>query len=82
MEQTNVIKLAIRPDAINLSHNNGHINGIVKKAFFLGRLWEYTVETQFGDLFVTIPGRTAPYRVGDGVLLNFDIAGMVLVPSV
>ena len=75
-------KLAIRPDAINLSHNNGHINGIVKKAFFLGRLWEYTVETQFGDLFVTIPGRTAPYRVGGGVLLNFDIAGMVLVPSV
>jgi iron(III) transport system ATP-binding protein len=73
-------KLAIRPDAISLTHADAIVDGIVKKAFFLGRLWEYTIDTQFGDLFVTIPGRTAPYPVGAGVGLRFDHAGMVLVP--
>ena len=75
-------KMAIRPDAITLSHSGGFIEGIVKKAFFLGRLWEYTIATEVGELFVTIPGRTAPYQIGGSVSLNFDSAGMVLVPSV
>jgi iron(III) transport system ATP-binding protein len=74
-------KLAIRPDAIRLSASGGQLAGIVKKAFFLGRLWEYTIETELGSLFVTIAGRTAPYLVGTGVTLDFDRAGMVLVPD-
>ena len=74
-------KLAIRPDAIRLSSAGGQVAGIVKKAFFLGRLWEYTIETDLGSLFVTVAGRTAPYPVGSGVTLDFDQAGMVLVPD-
>ena len=73
-------KLAIRPDAVKLSSSGGQLAGIVKKAFFLGRLWEYTIETELGALFVTVAGRTAPYPVGTGVTLDFDRAGMVLVP--
>ncbi len=74
-------KLAIRPDAITLAPPPGSVSGVVKKAFFLGRLWEYTITTPVGDLFVTVPGRVAVYRVGSEVGLTFDQAGMVLVPA-
>ena len=72
-------KLAIRPDAISLSADRGLTAGVVSKAFFLGRLWEYTIETEFGALFVTVPGRAAPFVVGSSVMLDFDVSGMVLV---
>ena len=74
-------KLAIRPDAITLSTERGLTSGVVSKAFFLGRLWEYTIETEFGALFVTIPGRAAPFVIGSSVMLDFDASGMVLVPN-
>jgi hypothetical protein len=44
-------------------------------------LWEYTIETEFGPLFATIPGRTAPFVIGTSVMLDFDASGMVLVPN-
>ena len=74
-------KMAIRPDAITVSTERGLIPGVVSKAFFLGRLWEYTIETEFGALFVTIPGRTAPFVIGTSVMLDFEASGMVLVPN-
>ena len=74
-------KLAIRPDAITLSANQGVTRGVVSKAFFLGKLWEYTIATEFGPLFVTTAGRAAPFKVGESITLDFDASGMVLVPN-
>ena len=75
------VKLAIRPDAASFSQDPRAIRGEVRKAFFVGKAWEYTVATPWGDLFVTIPGRAAPVAVGGAVGLALDPSGMVLVPA-
>ena len=76
------VKLAIRPDALAFGDGSdgGKLPGTIKKASYLGKLREYTVATPIGDLFLTVPGRTAGHEVGQEVMIALNPAGIVVLP--
>jgi iron(III) transport system ATP-binding protein len=66
------IDVAIRPEAIHLEPAGASpLDGIVRKAAYLGHTMEYTVETPIGPLF-TIDNRVdRPLAVGSRVAVAF-----------
>ncbi|WP_293854937.1 ABC transporter ATP-binding protein [uncultured Alsobacter sp.] len=73
------VKLAIRPDALQLGDAPGGLAGTVAKAAYLGRQWEYTITTAVGDLFVVDRGRAAARMLGSPVQVALEQAGMVVL---
>jgi iron(III) transport system ATP-binding protein len=73
------VKLAIRPDALQLADTPGGLAGTVAKAAYLGRQWEYTIKTAIGDLFVVDRGRAAARPLGSAVHVALEQAGMVVL---
>jgi iron(III) transport system ATP-binding protein len=73
------VKLAIRPDALQLGDAPGGLAATVAKAAYLGRQWEYTVKTAIGDLFVVERGRATARALGSPVQVALEQAGMVVL---
>ena len=79
------VKLAVRPDAVLLDENApqaGTVQGVVKKASYLGTQVEYDVESPIGDLFVVQYGRREPLPPGTPVAVSFaQQRGVAIVPG-
>lgn len=74
---------AIRPDDIIIRENTGEsspneIPGIIKVSTYLGRSYQYVVETEQG-LFTANQETDVPYPSGQRVILHFPQDKMVLV---
>lgn len=74
---------AIRPDDIVIRENTGEnspndIPGIIKVSTYLGRSYQYVVETDYG-LFTANQETDVPYPNGQRVVLHFPKDKMVLV---
>ncbi len=79
------IKLAIRPEAISLHAERPNmpklLDGTVRKAAYLGKHLEYSVETPIGALFAVDHARARPLQPGTGVWLTFAERGLIVVPA-
>ncbi len=79
------VKLAVRPDAIHLEEgatSTGAIEGVVRKASYLGTQVEYDVESPIGDLFVVQYGRKDPIAPGTPVSISFATQrGVAIIPG-
>lgn len=74
---------AIRPDNLLLQEKDGAVlenavNGRVKVTTFLGRSFQYVIETPIGD-FTVNKEMTTPYQAGQEVVLVFPGEQLVLV---
>src|SRR6266550_1368150 len=76
------IDVAIRPEAIHLEPAGGSpLEGIVRKAAYLGYTMEYTVDTGIGALF-TIDNRVdRPLAAGTTVAVAFAPHGVIAIPA-
>ena len=76
------IDVAIRPEAIHLEPAGASpLEGIVRKAAYLGYTMEYTVDTGIGSLF-TIDNRVdRPLAVGTTVAVAFAPHGVIAIPA-
>ena len=76
------IDVAIRPEAIHLEPaGTSPLEGIVRKAAYLGYTMEYTIDTGIGSLF-TIDNRTdRPLAVGTTVAVGFAPHGVIAIPA-
>jgi iron(III) transport system ATP-binding protein len=77
-------KLAIRPDAIRIATERpaeDAMEGIVRKASYLGKHVEYGVESAAGELFVVDHARKVPLPSGTPVFVSLSESGVVIVPA-
>jgi iron(III) transport system ATP-binding protein len=77
------VKLAVRPDAIKLAEPGAPgLQGVVRKASYLGTQIEYDVETSIGELFVVEYGRKVPLPPGQSVSVGFaPDRGVAIIPG-
>ena len=76
------IDVAIRPEAIRLEPpGTSPLEGVVRKAAYLGPTMEYTVETGIGPLFVISGGVDKPFAVGDNVAVALAPHGVIAIPA-
>ncbi|MBB5692004.1 ABC transporter ATP-binding protein [Muricoccus pecuniae] len=78
------VRLALRPEAIALvpaGEPGAMLRGTVSKAAYLGGVFEYTVDTSAGELFVVAPSAGVAHRAGDQVGLRFGTHGTTLLPG-
>lgn len=66
---TDEVTLSIRPERLELTDTHlGHLIGRVRTRLFLGNHWLYQVESNAGDLLVTLPNHgSMAISVGDNV---------------
>ncbi|KZM45837.1 sugar ABC transporter substrate-binding protein [Marinomonas sp. SBI22] len=77
-------KLAIRPDAIQLTASAGNqvgITGNIRHATYLGNQMQYDVECELGSLFVVDYQFKQGLIAGSDVQINFADRGLVLVKA-
>jgi iron(III) transport system ATP-binding protein len=75
-------KLVLRPHGLALFEPDGNgIAGVVTYAAYLGKELQYTVETEFGTLFVTSGMTESPFATGDSVSVRMDASRARLVPA-
>jgi iron(III) transport system ATP-binding protein len=72
--------LVIRPSAVRLSRHEGadSLPASVRKATYLGSHWDYAVDTEVGELFVS-QAENAGYRPGEALHLRLDRDRLALV---
>ena len=89
------VKILIRPQRIQLAKklenepvNTGHatrnhvsISGNIKKAVYLGHHWEYFVDTELGELFVSSQAFQNELFPGDAVVIGINSQSMRILPS-
>jgi iron(III) transport system ATP-binding protein len=75
-------KVAIRPESLLLSQENGpaSLPGTVAKCAYLGNHLDLMVETPVGELFVVQYGHHAMLEPGTPVRLAFAGSGVTLIP--
>jgi iron(III) transport system ATP-binding protein len=76
------IKAAIRPEAwtIGAPGSDGLV-GIVSKHAYLGSVYELTVDTGLGPIFVVSPDVERTWKVGDAATLRLPARGISVVPA-
>jgi iron(III) transport system ATP-binding protein len=79
------VKVAVRPEAWEI-HHNGHdalaaVPGVLRKSAYLGSFYEYTFETELGNLFVVSPDLTHVLPLGCGVGLTLAEHGVSVVTA-
>ncbi|MGH6948131.1 MAG: ABC transporter ATP-binding protein, partial [Kiloniellales bacterium] len=74
-------QVAIRPESIRVSTDGAGetIEGLVKKATYLGSHMEYTLDTPLGELFAVDPDLERPAEPGATVGLSLGQRGVTLV---
>ncbi len=78
------IKLAIRPESITIHTQKpaGPSLGCrIRKAAYLGKHLEYSLETPVGTLFVVDHAGTKPEPAGTDIWLTFHERGLIVVPA-
>jgi len=79
------IKLAIRPEAISMHgqrpSTGAALGGKVKKAAYLGKHLEYSVETPVGTLFVVDHSGVQQQPAGSETWLTFAERGLIAIPA-
>jgi iron(III) transport system ATP-binding protein len=81
---TGPAKLAVRPDAIRLETAvpaGAAMQGVIRKASYLGRHVEYGVDSAAGDLFVVEHSSGEPLPAGTPVWITLSGKGVVVVPA-
>jgi iron(III) transport system ATP-binding protein len=79
-----VVKLAIRPEAIGLhvaAPAGPSLKGKVRKAAYLGKHLEYSIETPLGVLFAVDHTGSAPAPAGAEIWLTFAPRGLIVVAA-
>ena len=74
--------LAIRPESVVLSDpdpQSDSLDGVVRKASYVGSHFEYIVTTALGELFAVDPRINAPFEVATSVAITFADHGVTLV---
>ena len=74
-------QVAIRPEAVRIVEANtpNSLPASVRKATYLGMLWELELETSVGDIFAVNPDVLMPYRAGDSVGVQLADYGVSLI---
>ena len=74
-------QLVLRPHQIAISreHAEGRISAEVAYAAYLGNQIQYTLTTEFGEIFAIAPPTTHPIGKGEAVHLSFEPAAARLV---
>ncbi len=72
--------LAVRPTRLKLGATNG-IEMQVQKATYVGSRMEYTLQADFGEVFVVAEDVDAPFSVEDMLTVGLDKTGPVLLPA-
>ena len=77
------VKVAVRPEAWQIHRNNNAafavVKGILRKAAYLGSFYEYTFDTELGNLFVVSPDLTHVLLPGSEVGLSLAEHGVSVV---
>ncbi len=72
--------LAVRPSRVKLGDTAG-IRAEIKKATYVGVRMEYTLEAEFGSMFVVEDDVGAPRNIGDTVFVDLAKTRPVLLPN-
>ena len=78
------VEVAIRPEAIRLARaatSDGGLEGVVRRATYLGSHMEYEVETEVGELFVSDHLRGELLSSGVSVVVSIIASGATLLPG-
>ena len=75
-----IVKVAVRPEAWLLGSAVG-IDATLRKATYLGSLYEYVFETALGAVFVVSHDLSRPLAVGVQTKLSLGIHGVSVVPA-
>jgi len=80
--QPGPIKAAIRPEAWTVGRpNDGGLKGMIAKKAYLGSIYELTVDTGLGAIFVISSDIAADWKLGESVTLNLPARGISVVPA-
>jgi iron(III) transport system ATP-binding protein len=77
-------RIAARPEALVLSDTapaTPALQGVIRKAAYLGTHMEYTVTTPQGEVFIVDPNVGRPLAIGSDAWIGFTGAGVTLVPG-
>jgi iron(III) transport system ATP-binding protein len=81
--QTGKVKLAIRPEAWQMSIPNGDssscLTAKVERAVYLGSQYEYAVASELGSLFLVNHDVVSPFKPGDTVELRLAEYGVSII---
>jgi iron(III) transport system ATP-binding protein len=72
-------KVAVRPEAWTLAREPAGLIGTITKSAYLGGFYEYTLQTELGDIFVVSHELDAPFGVGDKVGMSLKKTGISVV---
>ena len=79
------VKLAIRPEAWQMSTTGlAHTSSLAAKitrSVYLGSLYEYTVASELGELFIVNHDVINPFIVGQAIELRLAEAGVSVIPD-
>jgi iron(III) transport system ATP-binding protein len=79
--QPGPVKAAIRPEAWIISPpGEAGLSGIVSKKAYLGSVYELTVDTGLGPIFVVSSDVDSAWQLGDAVSLSLPSRGVSVVP--
>ncbi|HVY00451.1 MAG TPA: ABC transporter ATP-binding protein [Pseudorhodoplanes sp.] len=76
------VKLAIRPEAISIHLRRPaapSLAGRVRKAAYLGKHLEYSIETAIGTLFAVDHSGVRPQSAGSEIWLSFSERGLIVI---
>lgn len=73
--------LAVRPNRVKISaqQNNAAINGNIIRLTYVGNHLEFTINTEFGEIFATSSDVDSALKIGSSVSVTFSKKGPVLL---
>lgn len=76
------VKAAIRPEAWTIGHpGDAGLSGVVSKKAYLGSVYELTIDTVLGPIFVVSSNVASIWQLGDPVTLCLPSRGVSVVPA-
>ncbi|GJI91723.1 ABC transporter ATP-binding protein [Duganella hordei] len=71
------VKVAVRPEAWQVGDRGEHpLAGTVVKSTYLGGIYEYTIDTEIGELFVVCPRMARPRAPAETISLSLHETGV------
>lgn len=79
--QPGTVELAIRPEAWQIGDANIGLPAKVLKHAFLGSIYEITMESEVGRLWLQMSTRETLPKVGEWIGLNLGVSGVMVLPG-